>query len=72
MKAGLLEEAAPDAGWGCCHSDPTPSTLHGDCCQDQPMFPQAGVPGLSVRASSDQNMTGSATLDPSQLTDPKL
>lgn len=49
-----------------------PGRLQGDIRQGQPVFPQAGVPGSSVGTPSDENVTGSSTLDPSLLTDPKL
>ena len=56
---------------------PPPGSLQGDIHQDRPLFPQAGVPGSSVGASTVfkvklQEHDRSLTLDPSLLTASKL
>lgn len=60
------------SGWwrGCFRGGLPPGRLQGDICQNRPLFPQAGVPGSSVGASSVfkvklQEHERSLTLDPS-------
>ena len=69
MRAGLLEEKDParllgPPGAGGRQGAHPPGRLQGDIRQERPVFPQAGAPGSSVGAPSDENMTGSSTLDP--------
>ena len=87
MRAGLLEQKEPacllepqvlGVMWGrCFRGGPPPGRLHEDIHQDRPLFPQAGVPGSSVGASTVfkvklQEHDRSLTLDPPLLTASKL
>lgn len=87
MRAGLLEEKEPACllepqvlgvmGGRCFWGGPPPGRLQGDIHQDRLLFPQAGVLGSSVGASTVfkvklQEHDRSLTLDPSLLTASKL
>lgn len=77
MRAGLLEAEDParllgPRVRGAVRVATLPAGCRGTFARGSPCSHRRGVPGSSVRAPSDENATGSSTLDPSLPTDTKL